>query len=375
MYFQNEYLRDSVVMTLNDTYRIDLPKFGLLGSLFLFITGDTIAAMGRLGVNWRICDFISKIEIIGDGSIVIKSFTAKQAKAMAFFDQKISMPDSYKNGGAVTQFDYTVINFGRFLSDVDYGLDLSRYKNVEIKITNTAAATNYTSLSVSIMTHILRDAVSGQFKGCMHTENWRTYIPVVSGVEYLELPSNWLIRRIILQSMPGINPATGHRYTACSNLMSIIELTFATGNERVWKDSFTMLEHINLIDYGAYVFGGGSILVNAACGVDVGMDKHIYKAAIAEQYDGAVRTAPTTKGTTYNTLLDFVDSDAQKPIALLEIGVAPHNCAAFRFDNDLNPATWLDTKAKDVVKLDITTSAAATVTLAKNNIVLDRLVR
>lgn len=375
MYFQDEYFRENKSMTLNDTWREDLPKFGLLGSLILKISGTTVIGLGLNGGNWRICDFISKIEIIGDGSIVIKSFTAKQAKALAFFDQKITMPDAYKNAGAVTQRDFTVINFGRFLSDVEYGLDLSRFKNVEIKITNTATAAEFADLTLTIMTHMLRDAVSGQFKGCMYSEQWRSYVPVASAIEYLELPSNWLIRRLMLQPVPGIEAATGQRYTDCNNLMYGLDLTFATGNERVWKDGYYQLVNMNLIDYGAYVFGGGSMLVNADYALDVGMANHLYKAAVAEGQAAARGTVPTTDATTYSELLDFKDYAGLNPIFLLEIGMAPHNCAVFRFDHDLNPSSWLDTKAKDVVKLDITTRSTATVTSAKNNVILDRLVR
>jgi len=375
MYWQNEYFRQNVSMTLNNTWREDLPKYGLLGSLMIWISGTTVIWLGLNGGSWRICDFISKIEIIGDGATVIKSLSAKQAKALAFFDQKISMPDAYKNAGAVTQRDYTLINFGRYLGDLEYGLDLSRFKNVEIRITNTASAAEYADLTISVMMNILRDAVPGQFKGYMHSEAWRSWVPVASEVQYLQLPSNWLIRRIMLQPVPGIDAATGAWYTFCNNLMYNIELAFMTGNERVWKDSWNMLVNNNLVDYGAYVFGGGSMLVNANYSLDVGMGNHLYKAGIAEGQAAARGTVPTTDATTYAELLDFKDYAGLNPIFLMEIGMAPHNCGVFRFDHDMNPATWLDTKAKDVVKLDITTRSTATCTSANNYVVLDRLVR
>ena len=67
MFWQKEVIRESVAMTLNDTYNLDLPDFGLLGSMLIRISGAEVSGLGQSGGAWRIIDFISKLEVILNG--------------------------------------------------------------------------------------------------------------------------------------------------------------------------------------------------------------------------------------------------------------------------------------------------------------------
>lgn len=376
MYYQREYLRQDIAMTLNNTYQLDLPKNGLLSSLLLYFYGTQATGLGGTGGKFKLTDFISKIEIIGDGATVIKSYTGHQAQAIGFLDSGVTMPDMIRMYATNTQKAYVTINFGRMLRDLDYGLDLSRWKNVEIRITNDATSSYFTNIYVTMMMYLLRDAVAGQFKGYITSENWREYVPVAAETKYLELPTDYLIRRIILNPYPGFNGTTEEWYASLDDLMNNIELSFNTGNDRVWKDGLTQLMICNYIERGKYNLCTALAYPTADHAIDIGLGYTFGMAlGAASKDDSSAATVPTVIADISNNLPKMETYEADNPTYMLGMGMAYMQCAAFEFDADQNPSTWLDTKAKDVVKLDITTKTGITVTSAKNRIVLERLVR
>jgi len=342
----------------------------------LYVQGAEITGLGQNGGKWRICDFISKIEIIGDGSEVIKSFTGKQCQALTYLDQGILPPDMLRMYAANQQRAYFVINFGRFLKDEDYGLVLQKFNNVELKITNDATAAEFTSLAVDIMGYYLRDSSPAQFKGTMYTELWRDYVPVAAEIKYLEIPTNWLVRRILLNPMPGFNAATALWEDTLGSLMYNIDLSFKTGVERVWKDGFQQLMVCNYLENGKYVLPSGLLYTFADKGIDIGLGFTFAVAGFpASKNAAAAAVDHTIEADTSSNILRFENYEADIPNSVIANGMAYHNIAWFSFDKNGEPAHWLDTRVKDVVKLDITTKTGATVTGAHNKVVIDRLVK
>ena len=376
MFWQREYLRRSVNLPLNNTFQVDLPANGNLGSIMLYVSGVQLGALGIAAKKWRICDYISKIEIIGDGSEVIKSITGKQAQALGFLDQGIVSPDMLRNYATNSQRAYFVINFGRFLKDFDYGLVLEKFNNVELKITNDAIATEFSSLACDIMCYYLRDVSTSQFKGCMYTEVWRDYVPVASEIKYLEMPTNWLIRRILLNPLPGMDDISLQWYTTLNNLMYTIELSFKTGVERVWKDGFQQLMICNYLENGKYVLPAGLIYQSADKAKDIGLGYTFGVGGLSASKDDAVSgVIPTMQADPSSSLFMLESYEGDSPVSIIASGMGYHSIALFDFDKDKDPASWLNTRTKDVVKIDITTRSSAVVTDAHNKIVVDRLVK
>lgn len=363
-------------MTLDNTYQLDLPKNGLLGSIVLYMYGAQASGLGQSGGRYRITDYITKIEIIGDGATVIKSISGKQAQAIGFLDQGVPMPDMVRMYATNEQRAYFVLNFGRFMTDTEYGLDLSRWKNVEIKITNDATSSQFSALAVTIQDYYLRDGATGQFKGYIASEKWREYVPVAGETKYLELPTDYLIRRIILNPYPGFNGSTNEWYDSLSNLMYNIELSFNTGNDRVWKDGFQQLMACNYLENGNYVITNALTYALADKALDIGLG-YTFAVAIApaSKSGSAAAVDHTINADISNNLVVSENYEADICKYMIGQGMGYMQCGLFRFDQDLNPATWLDTKVKDVVKLDITTRSTATVTSAKNSVIVERLVR
>jgi len=374
MYWQREYIRENVSMTLNDVYRIDLPENGLLGSLLIRVSGSQASGYGATGGDWRIIDELSKINVVLNGATICKSLTGYQAQALAFYDQGVVPPGAWRNYATNTQFEYLLINFGRWLHDTECGLDLSRFSNVEFQLENTALAADFSDLTVSLQANYLRDAMSGSFRGYQRTEEWRNWTTVPNETKYLELPTEHVLRRIMLQAIPAVD-GSNIEDTNMSNLMYDIELALDTGAVRVYKGGIDDLMRENYLDMGRPVITGGVPYHNADVGIDISLGYVLYGAWGAGSQDGAgAATIPTLESARTSFTQKAETHEADSPISAAFFGLAPFLTALFRFDEDPNPSTWLDTDKRKTVKLDIQTRDSASADNGRNAVVLDRYV-
>lgn len=373
-FLQREYVRENVLMSLNETFKLDLPEHGLLTSLLIRISGNDITAYGTNAHDWRIIDKISKIAVLVNGATVCKSLTGYQAQAAAYYDQGVLPPGDWRNYATNTQYEYLLVNFGRYMGDPDIGLDLSKFANVELQMTNTALDTDFTSLTVSVLGIYLRGTQAGQFKGYMRTEEWRSWATVSDETKYNDLPVEHIIRRILLQAIPD-QDANFVNETSMSNLMDDIDLGLDTGQVRVFKGGIDDLMRENYLDTGKPVIVGGQITNTADKGTDLSLGRSIMFVGGSVSKDGAgSATVPTLTADELNGSITQETSEADSPINVLSIGFSPFYTAQFDFNLGWDTANWLDPNARKTVKLDIHTRSGAAYADGRNAIVLDRLV-
>lgn len=375
MFFQREYIRENVSMTLNETYREDLPEHGFLSALLVKIEGDQVTNYGQNGGDWRIVDKISKIEIMLNGATICKSLAGISLQACAFYDQLVSSPDNWRNYAANTQRAFFLLNFGRYLFDPLYGLDLSKFANVEIKITNTASSTtDFSNLSVSIMAVYLRESAAG-LSGYLRTEEWRKWTTVQDETKYLDIPSEHVLRRIILQAIPDLD-GDNVAETGIQSLMNDIELTLDTGQVKVYKGGIDDLLRWNHFEYKTPLFTGGLAYMNVDKGINMGVGHTFMEAHGAATKDGAVASGIATLEADRNDMTQKPEAYvADEPIPLIVAGVGYHNTAVFRFDQDSSPDSWLDPAKRKTVELNIHTRDLAAAADGTNRVILDRLVK
>jgi len=374
MFLQREYVRENIDMPLNETLKLDLPEHGLLTSLLIRVSGNQISGYGQNGGDWRIIDKLTKIAVLVNGATICKSLTGYQAQALAFYDQGVVPPGDWRNYASNTQFEYLLINFGRFLGDTEVGLDLSRFANVELQITNDAAATDFTSFSVSVLGYYLRGSTNGQFKGYMRTEEWRAWATVQNETKYNDPPVEHVIRRIMLQAIPGVDAAFLDN-TSMANLMYDIELSLDTGQARVYKGGLDDLMRENYLDYGKPMIAGGSPYMFADKGVDMSVGRPLGYSNGAGSQDGAGAATINTYETVRSGLVLKPETyEADSPTNLLVVGFAPFATAMFNFDLGWDANNWLDPNQRKTVKLDILTRDSSSAAGGRNAIVLDRLV-
>lgn len=248
MFTQKEMIRDGVSMPFGQTYELELPSSGLLQGLILYLRSTAVSNAFLTVRKWRLIDYISKIEIIGDGSEVIKSFDGRQALASAFYDDFRLPVNMWRTYATTPQRQFIPINFGRAVMDELYGLDLSRFKHVVIKITNDASSTYFaTDITLSVMGLWLRDAPTA-FSGYLREEEFKTWAPVADAWEYNELPALLPIRRILLRGRSGVDAADAKNNSSFHRLMDDIEFTFRSGQVRVYRGDLEMLGHVSVME-------------------------------------------------------------------------------------------------------------------------------
>jgi len=375
MYWQREYLRENVTMTRGETWREDLPSEGLLGSLFFRMSVAGVSAAFAETLKWRISDFISKVEVIGNGATVIKSLTGNCLNALQFYDQGIAHPDYWHSYATGTKWYHVLLNFGRKLFDTEYGLDLSRWDNVELRITNDASSTYFgADIKLSVLQYYLRDAPAGAFHGYFRTEEWRKWTTVQNETEYLELPVDYAVRRIVMQLIPDTD-SSNVAETGMWNVADDIELALKTGQLRVWKGGVDDLMWENFLDYGKEILSAPNLYMTADYGRNVGLGYVLQAIPGAGTQDGAgAGTIPTIEGRRTDFTQKPETYEADTLIALLVRGLCPENTVVFRFDRPDEPRAYLDPAAQKTVKLDIHTRDASSAADGTIRVILDRLV-
>lgn len=379
MFWQREVLRDSVSMTFAQTYELDLPKNGMLGSLILYARSTQNGQPFLTAVKWRLIDYISKIEVVGNGSTVIKSFDGRQALASAFYDDKRLPPQLWRHYSNTPHRQVIPLNFGRWLRDQLYGLDLSKWDQVTLKITNDATATEFTTdIQLTVMAEWLREG--GSFQGYFSEEEWKVWAPAAGVWEYNELPTGRPIRRLLLRARPAVDTADAKNNASMDRNMGDIKFAFRTGEVEVFHGSMEELRYFLACEGGIEVETQGMIDRTADYGYETGVGYVLSGHKATATYTDAPATYPVTIGAP-----DIQDSsqevEARAADAVLEWEMRGHgymhNLPLWEA-RDPNLGDMLDPDGRKVVKLDIQCQAGTTVAgthaAAENAIVLSRLV-
>ncbi|GAH47655.1 unnamed protein product, partial [marine sediment metagenome] len=107
-YFQQRYLRENQTFpAYTGLWTIDLPNKGLLSGIGLRVHGYNDLASFDEPDTW-LHDRIKKIEVIVNGSQVVKSYDARQLLALMLFKKTPHYSHDYKNmhGGSAEEFWY-----------------------------------------------------------------------------------------------------------------------------------------------------------------------------------------------------------------------------------------------------------------------------
>jgi hypothetical protein len=381
MFWQREVLRSGVAMTFNETYELDLPKSGVLGSLALYLRSTQNGYPFLTAVKWRLIDYISKIELIGDGAEVIKSFDGRQALASCFYDQGGLIPTSmWRHYSNTPHRQWIVLNLGRFLMDELFGLDLSQWNQVTLKITNDATSTEFTtSVQLDVIAYWIREAGMA-LGGYFREEEWKKWDPAADTWEYNDLPVALPIRRILLRNRPGVDTADAQNNSSMNALMDDIDFTFRTGQTRVYRGSLEQLGHLSVLETGRWAEAMTMIDRTDEYGYEVGVG-YVTNGLVAEASETATPSATSSVGAA-----DWQDSaqivrarTADQPLQGLWRGFGfMHNVPILEAKKpDLSDL--MDPEAMKVVKLDAHCASGITVSgthdAAESAIVLSRLVR
>ncbi len=379
-FWQRELLRDGVSMTFNQTYELDLPKSGQLGSLVLYARSTQNGQPFLAVPKWRLIDYISKIEVIGDGSEVIKSYDGQDALAAGFYDEGIEPPNLWRHYSNTPHRQFILVNFGRWLHDELLGLDLNRFNQVTLKITNDATSTEFTTdITLSVVAAWMREG-AGNFVGYLREEVWKSWAPVAAAVEYNDLPIALPIRRILLRARPARDTADAKNNSSMHRLMSDIDFTFRTGQTRVYKGSLEVLGHMSVMEQRFQPLTMTHIDRNDEQGYEVGVG-YVTNGVVAEGSQTATPSATSSVGSgdVQDSAQEVRARTADQPLQGIWRGHGYCHAVPLFYARKPDLSDLIDPADLRVVKLDITCQSGTTVTgtgrNAENAIILSRLVR
>jgi len=248
MFRQREVLRSGASMTFAQTWEHDLPKNGILEGLVLYIRSTQNSYPFLTAYKWRLLDYISKIEVIGDGSTVIKSYDGRQAVASAFYDDGREPPHIWRHYSNSPCRQIIPIHFGRHFNDELLALDLSRFNQVTLKVTNDATSTQYTTdIKIDVLAIWQRDPAQAPI-GYLREEEWKEWAAAAAAIEYSEIPVALPIRRILLRGRPGVDSADCKNNSSLARLLYDISFTKQSGQVRVYEGSGELLGYLSMIE-------------------------------------------------------------------------------------------------------------------------------
>ena len=145
----------------------------------------------------RLNDVITKIELV-DGSDQLLSLTLKEAQALEF-RRTGKMPFMRIGESASGSQDESVLLlFGRYLWDPEYYMDLTKFRNPQLKITTNiaaiaaASATAFLSgsLKVTVDLHTIQEGAIAS-KGFMMAKNIYGFTSGTAGDEHIDMPIDY----------------------------------------------------------------------------------------------------------------------------------------------------------------------------------------
>lgn len=167
---------------------------------------------------------VSKVEMV-DGSDVLLSLSAKQIEAMMFYDgRKVPYEREFRNGVE----NYMVLEkfFGRKLWDPLLAFDPKKFRNPQLKITHNKASggSSPNAATLQVCADVFDEKVPTPIGFLMDKEYYSFTSAASASNEYVDLPNDYPIRRILLQTIK-----SGSWW---ENLLSEIELSEDEGKRK-----------------------------------------------------------------------------------------------------------------------------------------------
>ncbi len=143
---------------------------------------------------------IKKVTLV-DGSDVLISLTGEEIYALNYYDRMVH--GDYEASLTVNDFTKVTLSldFGRWLWDPAWALDPKRFSHLQLKIEHSEALAN-TAVVINelIVEAMVFDDKKVTPKGFFMNKEIFTYTPTASGSEFIDLPTDHTIRKLLIQS-------------------------------------------------------------------------------------------------------------------------------------------------------------------------------
>jgi len=175
-------------------YKKDLPTAGCFSALDI---GVRVTNGGTSNVNGDILNGIKHIGLVFNGNQYRVWVTGQELFRINWYKQGQPMPYNFSEILSEVQEVWFRIPFGRFLGDTVYGLDLSRFNNVQVQIDYGLASINAVgatgpltgTFAPTIIGHAFPAAQRPSFRSMIGLREFYTATSVASGENVQSFPS------------------------------------------------------------------------------------------------------------------------------------------------------------------------------------------
>lgn len=360
-YWLRKLLHTESSVPSDGTYRYKLPVTGLYSAFSVAIQATRYQARAEVDSQDTLRDAITKIEMLSEGTKVIKSLRGAELNALNAFDFKRIPPFQHQEGLTDYNMDDLYLLAGRSLQDKEYMFDMSRFADPEIALTNALrqdAARGFGDKSLQYKIYGWRwmgDPVPMP-KGYMRADERLYYDTGAAGtIKPLQITTGKRIRRILVKGWEERHTIAGH--------FSKLELEVDEGAySPIVADSMMELALQNKVDYNL------DLKLHARI--------HHFVHALAMQFDSflayhqsAVATGVYTAATNPLSVTMAGGMVDVVSLSIAEVSWVPHvtsliadgagyqRAVLLGFDKEPGLADMLDTKDMGILKLLITETA------------------
>lgn len=183
--------------TADTTEIIELKVKDPISQLVITDEATNGAAAGQQGHPAR-C--ITKIELV-DGSDVLFGMDGRAAQGLDFYHNKKETPSLVIYPNNMNSEMIYNMNFGRKLWDTMLALDPKRFTNLQLKITldEDGGGKNVDGHFLTVLAHCFDEKVISPM-GFFTAKELKSYTMSASGHEYTDLPTDEIIRKILIRS-------------------------------------------------------------------------------------------------------------------------------------------------------------------------------
>ena len=176
-------------------FRKDLPKAGKYSALDI---GIRMTNGATSAINMDLLDVIKKISLVCNGNDYRWHISGQDFFRQYWLKHGRPMPYTFTESASGVQEVWFRMEFGRFIGDEQFGLDLSKFNNVQLQIDYDAtvwgavAVTTFTTgtFTITVIAHQFPYSKPVSFKGMLGVREFYSVTSVASGDIVADLPSS-----------------------------------------------------------------------------------------------------------------------------------------------------------------------------------------
>jgi hypothetical protein len=247
---------EPISLTDNDTDQIDLPSEGVISKMEILISVENHATtIENLGQR-RLSEHITNVAITGDTNDIIHDLNAQQSRLFAMDTEQNIPPEEFRGYNDASQNTVIPIFSGRYARDEDFGLDLSKWTNVRLSITNDVDAVRFEAGTLQAAVRVLW-TFDDEIKPAAYLAKTiidEQSVPTAGmWARPIILPKRFPIRRIGVEGFIPTSTESDHQgdpKTTLANSITDIKFTKQARKDMIWHDTLAQLFRWNEDEYG-----------------------------------------------------------------------------------------------------------------------------